>query len=316
MIPETLKKSIVEGRTFIITTHVNPDADGVGSCVAMSRLLQRMGKSFYIVNHAHLPPSFSFLENLAEIYTELPAGSEKADTWLVLDTSRPDRTGRIKASEGRKTVVIDHHADNPRYGDVCWVDGKASATVEMIFELYQAFDMVPDIEAATALYAGMLIDTGGFRFSNTSSKTLNTAAELLKCGVLPHELFRQVFLDKRAQRVKLEGLMYNSLEMHRDGRVCVMSITQDMLKIAGANESDLEGLSNNTLTIKDVQVGILFIENPNNVKVCFRSDGKPNVSEMAAIFDGGGHAAASGCTINEPLPMARKKIFDSIISGI
>ncbi len=315
MIPQQVLNSIHEGKTFILTTHINPDADGVGSCVALQRLLLALGKKSFIINEGRLSKPHSFIEETVHIQTAVSPEAEVADTWIVLDTSRYERTGTVKLRAGRKLVVIDHHGDNPAYGDVNWINGNSAATVEMIYELFTELGVVPDAISASALYSGLLVDTGGFRFSNTTANTLSIAAKLIEYGAQPHELYRRIFLDKEMSRILIEAKMYSSMQIYFGGALCVMQISLSDMVESGARESDLEGLSNYTLSIKGVEVGILLIEQKEKTKVCFRSYGGVNVRNMASRFDGGGHEAASGCTIVADINKAREMVL-SVAAGI
>ena len=227
MIPNWVKERISKGNTFVISSHINPDADGAGSCAAMAWLLRKLGKTASIVNAERLPPSFRFLENLFPV-SQRPSKTDKsADIWFVLDSSKLVRTGLNIADMPQELLCIDHHYDNETYGRENWVDGQAPATAELIFSLIRSYGIAPDLPVAEALYAGVLVDTGGFKFSNTGERAFAMSAELMRCGVDSQKIYKSVFLDKSVERVRLEGTLMSQAELLLDGRVCVMSHGRD-----------------------------------------------------------------------------------------
>jgi phosphoesterase RecJ-like protein len=310
IIPESVHDALEKGGKFILSTHVNPDADGVGASAALCWLLRRLGRKAHIVNVEKLPDRFAFIEDIFPAARSLTPELADADTWVVLDASRLCRTGLEAAAQGRFLVNVDHHADNERFGRCNWVDPRAPAVSEMIFWLIRECGYYPDREIAEALYTGMLIDTGGFKFSNTDSRAFRACAELQECGVDCRGLYQKVFLDKSIGRLRLEGEIMRGAALHFNGRVCVMEVTEEALR--GAEGADLEGISNLPMQLRDIEVGVMFIPKGDKTKVCLRSNGNLNAGEMASRYGGGGHAAAAGCT----LPGSPGEARATVLSGL
>lgn len=309
MIPDNVPRAIEAGRKFVISTHTNPDADGVAASVALCWLLWKLGRRAQLVITEALPGKFSFLEGMFPIARTPGPETADADTWMVVDASRFSRTGLSRPPEGTPLINIDHHADNECFGTANWVDAHAPAASEMVYWLLRECGHAPDREIAEALYTGILIDTGGFKFSNTGARAFQVCAELAACGVDCQGLYRTVFLDKSAGRMRLEGEIMRGAEMLFNGRLCAMEITENLLERTGTDHTDLEGVSNLTMQVKGVDAGVILIHNGPKIKVCLRSDGRINVGEVASFFGGGGHAAAAGCTFECPAAEVREKVL-------
>lgn len=316
MIPPWLKDVLAGGRGFLLSSHVNPDADGTGACAGMAWLLETLGKPFWIVNTDRLPPAFRFIEDLYPVHNRVPAEAAAADVWICLDSSKKGRTGVTGVPAGCLTVNIDHHFDNEVYARHNWVDPKAPATSELIFRLIRAYGLFPAPKVAEALYAGVLIDTGGFKFSNTNARAFAMSAALAGRGLNPHRLYKTVFLEKSEARMRLEGRLLSRARVLEEGRLCLMEVDDALLRETGATDADLEGISNLTLAVKGVEVGVMLIAQGGKTKACFRSDGIPNVRDLASRFGGGGHAAASGCTLETPMAAASDLVFQAAKSAL
>ncbi len=314
MIPRWINERIERSSNFIISSHINPDADGVGAAIGLSWLLTKLGKKARIVNAEKLPPSFRFLEDVFPVNQKIQPSDRSYDAWFVLDSSKLSRTGLKREEMPDVILTIDHHYDNELYGQENWVDAKAPAASELIYRLIGSYGIKPDLPVAEALYAGVLIDTGGFKFSNTNERAFSMSMELMRLGVDAQKIYKAVFLDKTIQRIRLEGILLSRAEMLMNSRVCVMEITDEVLKTTGAGKEDMEGISNLTMCMRGVDVGLLFIRIADKTKVCFRSNGDLNVRDVAFIFGGGGHAAAAGCVLKADIVEARKLVLEKIAS--
>jgi phosphoesterase RecJ-like protein len=312
VIPDCVKKHIQEGHKFLISTHINPDADGVGACVALCWLLWKIGKKAHILNLERLPVKFNFLESIFDISDQVNEAAKDADTWMILDSSRLERVGFDQMPSGKAMVNIDHHVDNEFFGQCNWVDPRAPATSEMIYWLIKEYGFFPDKEIAEVLYTGMLIDTGGFKFSNTNSRAFKVCEELADCGIDCHGLYKTVFMDKSINRLQLEGWLKSHARLLFDNKVCLMEVTDETFRTTGTGHSDLEGISNLPMDVAGIEIGLIFIWKGEKTKVCFRSNGNSNVGEIASFFGGGGHAAAAGCTVDGDLKSVQKKVLDKV----
>ncbi|OGJ87222.1 MAG: hypothetical protein A2268_06750 [Candidatus Raymondbacteria bacterium RifOxyA12_full_50_37] len=309
-----VSRGIARGKRFVVSTHVNPDADGVGACVALCWMLRKMGKSAQLVIIEKLPRNLSFIEKIFPVARSFTNAFQNADTFVVIDSSRIERTGVTQAPKGLSIINIDHHRDNSRFGDYNWVDPCAPATAEMVYSLISHYGFKPEKKIAEVLYAGILVDTGGFKFSNTQTRVFSVCARLAACGIDCHQLYRTVFLDKSNGRIRLEGLLLSEAVFLRNGRICVMTIGARELQRTGARDSDLEGISNLTMALMSVRIGILFFRNNDSVKICFRSDGSYDIGELAGSFGGGGHAAAAGCTLEGHWTDVRRKVLRGAVT--
>lgn len=317
MTPQWIKERIAQGKRFIISSHINPDADGVGAALALHWLLMKLDKQVKIVNAERLPPSFCFLEQVAPMAQRPDSTDKSADAWFVLDSSKLERTGLKLADMPDTIYTIDHHYDNEFYGRENWVDAGAPAASELIFRLIRSYDLIPDLPVAEALYAGVLVDTGGYKFSNTNERAFTMSAELVRFGVDAQKIYKAVFLDKTMPRIRLEGLLLSRAELLMNDKVCIMEINDEILKLSGAGREDMEGISNLTMCMRGVEVGLLFIRIGDKTKACFRSNGGGfNVRNVASEFGGGGHAAAAGCVLSMPLFEARRLVLEKILNRL
>jgi phosphoesterase RecJ-like protein len=312
VIPNWVKERIGRGNAFVVSSHINPDADGAGSAAAMAWFLTKLGKRASVVNAERLPPAFRFLESVFPVASRPSKADKSADAWFVLDSSKRVRAGLMTSDMPADLLCIDHHYDNEYYGRENWVDAGAPATSELIYSLIRSYGLTPDLPVAEALYAGVLVDTGGFKFSNTSERAFSMCAELMRCGVDSQKMYKTVFLDKTLERIRLEGALLSGAEVLMDGRVCLMEVSGEILKSTGAGKEDLEGISNLTMCLRNIEVGLLFVRIGNKTKVCFRSNGGRNIRDVAFHFGGGGHAAAAGCVMDAAIPEARRTVLEKV----
>lgn len=306
--------AIEKNNSFIITTHINPDGDGVGAALAMCKMLMSLGKKTQLLIRDTLSSNLLYMEEYFEIKREFSKELLGYDAVLVLDSSNVERTG-FENTElfNRFKINIDHHSDNNKFGDVNIVNSNASSTCEIIYDVMVAMGVLPDADTAEFLYTGILIDTGGFKFSNTTAKTFNICEKLIDSGIDASKIYRKVFFNFPIARQKVLGyLMYNA-EYVLDGKVCLFLLKESDLKDMDANKDVLEGLSNFTLASTGVVAGAFLYEKENKeTKVAIRSDGSVDVQSVAKVFDGGGHKAASGFTLNCNIEEASKRVSSEL----
>jgi phosphoesterase RecJ-like protein len=303
----------------VLTTHVHADGDGAGSEVALAGWLRSRGKNAWIVNPTPFPGSLGFL--LPETSWFLDPGSsaarerfEEVDLAVVLDTGEESRIGRVgELIGGLSTVVIDHHPPGAEpIPGISVRDPDACATGELVFDLITLASGPWAPEVVQGLYVALLADTGGFRFSNTSSRTHRIAAFLMEMGADPEKLHRSVYGNVPLRRLRLLKDALGTLDLDEDGRLAWMTIPSDSYEDLGARAEDVEGLVDYPRSIVGVEVGILFRRVASGAtKVSFRSNGGVDVNALARQFGGGGHVRASGALVEGPLAEVRARVLEA-----
>lgn len=299
---EKLKNIILNNSSFLLTTHVNPDADAIGSEIAFYHLLKKLGKKVFIINHSDLPYNMEFFnkENIIQTFIEDLNKNifNEVDVLVALDFNRADRTVRMEngfRESNKLKICIDHHQDPENFVEHFFIDTDYSATGQIIFDFIKQTKIVElDLDIADAIYAAIMTDTGSFRFERTTSDVHKIIAELLEIGVNPEQIYDKLYDQSKFSKVRLLGRALNSIQLEADGKIGYMIITQKDFDELNAIESDTENFVNYNLSIENVVVGILFIELKNGFKVSFRSKGSIPVNKLANEFDGGGHINAAG----------------------
>ncbi|WP_338543222.1 DHH family phosphoesterase [Paenibacillus tundrae] len=310
------KKFLLEHDDYLVVSHVQPDGDAVSSTVTVGWLLSCLGKTFTMINEGEIPGRMRFLWGADDIVnmTEQPP-ARKFKAVICVDCADFARVGLTRHYFEEDAVIlnIDHHPTNNAYGTVNIIKSDAAATAEILFDLVSLFPVTLNKDAATAIYTGLLTDTGGFRYANTSPNVMTTASKLLEHGVdgpyLAQTLLEQVTLPQ----VRILNQALNSLQMTDDGKIAWVIITpEDMITCGAANE-DLEGIVNYPRNIQGVEVGIFFkVINDSAVKVSLRSAGKVDVAELAQTFGGGGHVLAAGCRLEGTLEDIVAKVLKQV----
>ncbi len=316
----TLFRDLVEANhRFVLTTHMNPDGDAIGSELGLSFFLEVRGCEVRIINPDPVPENFRYLEDgrlRVEVYDERAhdAGLSEADLVVLLDNSAPDRLGKMEApirAVAGKTLCIDHH---PAHGTI-WahdiLDEKSSATAAMVFDLVLGNGYRLDRRAAEALYAGLATDTGYFRFNSTTPRAHEIAAELLRAGAEPARCFREVCERNTPAYTKLLGQALAGLRLDAGGALVSVRITKAMETECAAEGVDTSEMTTPLLAIDRVRVALLFRElDGGRVKVSLRSKGDLDVYRLATEFGGGGHRNASGIVVRGDLCEIAAKVIE------
>jgi len=300
--PEDLLRKIRQGNRFLLTSHVNPDGDAIGSELGLARLLRSLGKGAVVWNRDPTPTVYRPLPGSERIHVgeEPPAGfPDVFDGIIVLECPSPDRTG-LEAHLGAKPVInIDHHLGNQCYGVVNWVDSAAPAVGEMVYRLSQGLKVAIDPETASCLYLTLVTDTGGFRFSNATPAAFEAAAALVRDGAHPEQVSQWLYESQPLAVVKLLGEMIQTLHLHEGGRVATGLLTLGMFERAGASPGDSEGLIDHLRSIAGVDAVALIREREDGThKVSLRSRGEVDVEKIARHHGGGGHRNAAGFSMD------------------
>lgn len=317
MIKKQIIESILKSRNILITGHVNPDGDSIGSQLCLSLMLKARKIPHRIINYGEIPEKYQFLPGCNSIIK--PEGfdgqSEIFDTAVFFECSNLERAGGVAQLIGEdcRVINIDHHIDNDRFGDLNWTDPKASAVGVMVYEMFRENSIEIDKDMATNLYAAILTDTGRFHFNNTTPRCLRTAADLVEIGADPVGITDKVYFNHSRQKLLLTGLALSTIRYLLNGRLCYLTVDLNIMEKASARKSDTEGLINKTLNASGVEIGVLFTEVDNSsTKVSFRSQTSIDVEAIASHFGGGGHINASGAVIELPLKRATETVLDYV----
>ena len=304
-------KLIRSKKTFLLTTHVNPDGDGLGAQAALYVALRKMGKKVLVVNHDALPHRFHYLASTPayEVSDRIPPH----DVCFVLDAGNFTRIREgVKRGEFGVLVNIDHHYSNDRYGDYNLVVPEAAATGEVVFGLIKALKVKVDKGIAEGIYTSIITDTGRFRYPSTTPRIFKMAAELLEAGADGPKVSESVFGDITREAMELTHLALGTIQTHNEGRIGTMTLTQADFKRSGALDEDTENLINLVRNLNTVQVAAFLKEMPDGrVKISLRSKTSANVASIAACFGGGGHAYAAGAVMPGPLDKALARVLSA-----
>ncbi len=304
-----VKDLIDQNHTFILTTHVNPDGDAVGSEITMANYLKFLGKNVFIINNSPTPKNYEFLDPQNEIivYDEEKHFDliSSADIYMILDISdweRLRKIGEIIQQSNVPKICIDHHHINYQFADIDIIYEKASSTGELIYDFLKKVNFPLDGSSAQALYTCILTDTGSFRFSNTTEITHNMAAELIQTGVHAKEVYSEVYEQNSRTKMALMGEALCNLNFECDGQLAWFILTLDMFEKHHASHWDTEGFPEIPRTINGVEVSLMFTElSDDKVKVSLRSKGKIIIGQVAEKLGGGGHNFAAGALVRKNL---------------
>jgi len=310
---------LLKSKHVLLATHINPDGDALGSLIAMGLTVAALNKDVTLYNENPLPAVYRFLPSINRIVHHTDA-MDDYDTAVILDCGNLERIGRLHSEMARVPVIIniDHHVTNTGFGDLKFIDTSASATAEIIYRLIHKMRVPISRDMATSIYTGILTDTGSFRFSNTSRAAFDICAEMMGLGVDPHDVAQHVYGTYSLGRIKLLNLAIDSIEISKNGKLSLMTLSQNMLDETGTQPEDIDGFIHYAKRIEDVKVAILMRERSisksglpgSRYHVSLRSDGTTDVSAIAASFGGGGHFSAAGFNIDSKLADLKKQIFE------
>jgi bifunctional oligoribonuclease and PAP phosphatase NrnA len=317
--------AISRARRVLVTTHVRPDGDAVGSVAAMARALGQKSIQADVLLLSHLPSKYAFVFEACSIrHRDVEAGwpadfsLEGYDGLLVIDTGTwsqlPGLEKFARDWPGAKWV-IDHHLTQENWANVSLVDNKAGAAAEVVEELLGRWGVKLDAATATALFVAIVSDTGWFQFSSTRPQTLRLAATLMEAGVDTDGIYQHLYQNERAARVALQTRAQQSMELLAEGQLAVMTIGKGDFEQTRANVPDTENLINIPLQIRTVRVSALIVEPPDSgpIRVSLRSKGEVDVARFAEQFGGGGHARAAGLKLACGFKEARDRVVAAML---
>lgn len=292
---------------YLVITHKRPDGDAVGCGGGLVRLLRRLNKTAYLFENPEITEKYMpFAEGLFA-----PEGYEYK-TVVTVDCASVSQFCVGAESFAEKTdLSIDHHMSNTDYGKNLFLEDRA-ACGEVIAELYEELNITPDVDEANALYVAVSTDTGCFAYGNTTAHTHAVAARLASCGAELQKLNKILFKTKTRSRVTLDGYLYSSMGYFCDGRVAVCKISLEDRKKFNINEDDLDSIASLPVEIEGVVVGITIKETDFGSKISIRTDGRANASNICAVFGGGGHLQAAGCSMSCDMDEAERRLVEEV----
>jgi phosphoesterase RecJ-like protein len=323
-----------QGRV-LLTTHENPDGDGVGAMLGLAHYLRLAGKEVRVVVAPALPSFLAFMdpEGWVEAFDAQGAHRDLAawpDAWLLVDASEPQRLGPLlplfQATPARRACLDHHLQEAPGQGPdlaskgfhEAFTDPGASASAELVYEL-AARRLAPPLPRpmAEALYAGVVDDTGNFRFSNSTPRVHRLAADLIEQGVAPARIYQNLYHQGRPEKLLIFGRACSAMALLDQGRYARMSVSMADYAATGAGHDDLEGLVNRPLELRGVEVAVLLHELPDGrIKASLRSRERVDVNAVCRRFGGGGHRLASGAKLDGPMARAQNEVDAAVLAQI
>ncbi len=309
---KTIINQLQRHQHFLLASHTHPDGDAIGSLLAMGLALKALGKQVHLYNESPIPAVYRFLPSVNHIEQHLDP-QLTFEAAVILDCGDIDRVGGGAQVVGQAPMIInvDHHVTNTHFGNIQLVDVNACATAEIVYRLINLLPVTIDCAMATAIYTGILTDTGSFRFSNTNQSAFAICEKMIEKGANPYEVAQHVYGTYSLGRIKLLNLALDSLELSPNGKMSIMTLTQRMLRETRTQAEDIDGIINYARRIEDVKVAALIHElggeggkslgSRKQFHVSLRSDGTVDVARIAAAYGGGGHTSASGFGIETTL---------------
>lgn len=311
---------LMGAEAVVISTHVKPDGDALGSMLGLAEVLERAGKKVICYLEDDVPKNYMFLPGIERIISSSAEVERKTAgcgrvVSVALDCGDIGRLGKCWLLLGRihPLCVIDHHQSNGGFGDINWVEPDRCSTAEMVCDLVELMGLSFSASSATCLYTGIITDSGSFRYASTSSHTHRVAARLIECGANPGEINAKLYDNYSLGRLRLMQMVLASLEMFFDEQIAVIMVTREMMAGTGTGIEDTEMFINLPRAIGSVQVAVLLKEGKNSVSVSLRSRGRCDVARVALCFGGGGHRMASGFIVkSEELDSVRARLLPII----
>jgi phosphoesterase RecJ-like protein len=310
---ERIKALVDKGRSFLLTTHMDPDGDAIGSVFALYWALKTAGKTVTIYLKDKIPYRYEFLPGPENVLHHLPAAMY--DVIFVVDCGNLFRVGN--GSERLKSmgtlVNIDHHSTSENFGSINLIEPDASSTGEILYEVFGRLGIHVTGEMAINLYTAIFTDTGSFRYENTNSRAFLICEEMIRLGVKPANVAQMVHENHPKERFLLLGLVLNTLETHDKDRIALAHITKAMFEKTHSTREHSDGFVEYLREIRGVEVAVLVREtDKGRYKISMRSKGRVDVARICTLFNGGGHKNAAGCSVEGSLDEAKKRLIQAI----
>ncbi|BCU82053.1 phosphoesterase RecJ-like protein [Polycladomyces abyssicola] len=317
---EAATRFVQDADRFLVVSHVNPDGDAIGSTLAVGQILKQLGKRYVMINESAIPQKYQFLPDCNQIRSPEDLRTEAPFSHVIaVDAADADRMGECRKVFARDVHIlnIDHHATNDRFGTVNVVIPDAAATAQVLYDWVESMGLEWTQELATCIYTGLLTDTGGFRYANTTPRVMNQAAHLIDRKVEAHRIAEEVLETTTLAHLQLLRKALETLRLSKDGQIAWMWIRRRDIEATGAKEEDWDGIVNYARNVMGVDVGILFREvNEKTIRVSFRSRRIVDVGALAQTLGGGGHARAAGCTIMGSAGEVERQVLQKVASAL
>ena len=306
---------IRQRQRFVLSSHVRPDGDAIGSQLAMAFALWQMGKEVRLVNRDAPPGPFQAFPGVSKIEVAERI-DDPGDAVIVMECGDLSRTG-VEGFERGFVVNIDHHLGNTGYGALNWFDPSAAACSEMVFELLQELGVRLTVEIATHIYIAILTDTGSFHYSNITPRTFEICRQCMEAGIDPPRIAGTIYDSNNLGRLKLFGAVLSKMELDASGRIATLYVDKKLAGDCGGSYEDTEGIVNLPLSVKEIEAAAFFKEaGPGDWRISMRSKADVDVNAIAKEFGGGGHKNASGCsaagTFATLKPLFQQKLLAAI----
>ena len=313
-------EAIRNARSIVITSHIKPDGDAVGSSLALLRAMKALGKKCRVISPSHVPYGFLFMQEYEdEISRYQPERDERiieeADLFVILDCADLSRSGEVgtkMAELGTPILVIDHHSTNEAFGTCNYIIHRASSTGALVMNVLDELTVPLTLSIAIPLYIAIITDTGDFNYPSTTPKTHEKAARLLEAGVKPYEIHRKIALDRTVDFIRLAGMAIFNVQFAHNQEIAFSVIGYDLYRKFTPRIDELVMLPPYLISIRGVEVGVLFLEfEPDHILVDLRSQGLINVAKLAKNLGGGGHSGASGVRLRGEMSDIVQQIIHS-----
>ncbi len=308
---DNILEEINKAEKIVIITHENPDGDAIGSSLAMKLALKQLGKDADVII-PEFPKTFEFLPGIDEVKKE--SNIEEYDLAIALDcASIKLLNGFAKYFDSAKIkIAIDHHSSNTMFADYNYVDQDAPACAQLLLVVFSYFNINVTKDIGTCILAGIITDTGGFRYEGVTADTFRFVADLCEKGIKVSQVYSQVFASKTRAKFELHRIALNRLEFLEEGKVAFTYVTKTDEKQVEAKNGDYDGIVENGRDVEGVEVSVFLRETDKGIKVSLRSKNYVNASKVAMMFGGGGHIRAAGCTIQGTIEQAKNQIINRI----
>jgi bifunctional oligoribonuclease and PAP phosphatase NrnA len=300
---------------FVLTSHVRPDGDAIGSQLAMAAALRHLGKEVRIINRDPAPPPLRVFPGVSDIQIA-DRTDDPGDCVIVMESGDLSRTG-VAGLDRAFIINIDHHVGNTMFGEVNWFDVSAAACGEMVFDLVRDLRVPLTHDIAVHIYVAILTDTGSFHYSNITPRTFEISRLCVEAGVDPAAVARSVYDCNTLGRLKLGSAVLDRMQLDPSGRLAILSVDERLAGDCGGSYEDTDGLINEPLTVKDIQAVVFFKEiAPRDWRVSMRSKGAVDINAVAKEYGGGGHKNASGCSATGNLAELTRDFQQKILTQI
>ncbi len=312
-----LQSLIANSKKIALFSHLRPDGDAYGTSLAFALSLRAAGKEVAVYNEDGLSSLYSFLPQ-SHLITPPPQTPPLETTFIAVDTATQDRLGSTFLSwKIQPDLNLDHHISNTLYGKINWIDSESPASAQTLFELLQQLQLPITAEVAQCLYVGIITDTGSFRYRQTTAKTLEIAAALIRAGANPSELSQSCYQNYSASRLLLQKEALNTVKFDHHNQIAYFCLTPEMFQISGASSEETEGLVESLQAVRTVEVAFVIEKvDETTTRASLRSRGKIDVQKIASELGGGGHTLAAGIRSKLPLPLLKEKLLEKIIFSL